>query len=89
LGDPVSALAWIKVLRKHKRPVGSGWRMNETYIKVKGDWKYLYRAVDKQGKTVDVLLTAKRDKAAALGVGAWIPLGPGLPQPRRGLDGSC
>ena len=40
--------------------------MDETYIKVKGDWKYLYRAVDKQGKTVDFLLTAKRDKAAAL-----------------------
>ena len=55
-----------KVFRKHKRPVGSSWRMDETYIKVKGDWKYLYRAVDKQGKTVDLLLTAKRDKAAAL-----------------------
>ena len=55
-----------KVFRKHKRPVGSSWRMDETYIKVKGDWKYLYRAVDKQGKTVDFLLTAKRDKAAAL-----------------------
>ncbi|MEC5218987.1 transposase-like protein, partial [Actimicrobium sp. GrIS 1.19] len=41
------------------------WRMDETYIKVKGVWKYLYRAVDKQGKTVDFLLTAKRDMAAA------------------------
>ena len=40
--------------------------MDETYIKVKGVWKYLYRAVGKQGKTVDFLLTAKRDKAAAL-----------------------
>jgi putative transposase len=39
--------------------------MDETYIKVKGVWKYLYRAVDKQGKTVDFLLTAKRDMAAA------------------------
>ena len=37
----------------------------QTYIKVKGVWKYLYRAVDKQGKTVDFLLTAKRDMAAA------------------------
>ena len=55
-----------KVFRKHKRPVGSSWRMDETYIKVKGDWKYLYRAVDKQGKTVDFLLTAKRDRAAAM-----------------------
>ena len=55
-----------KVFRKHKRPVGGSWRMDETYIKVKGVWKYLYRAVDKEGKTVDFLLTAKRDKAAAL-----------------------
>src|SRR5471032_1423250 len=54
-----------KMARKHKRPVGASWRMDETYIKVKGVWKYLYRAVDKQGKTVDFLLTAKRDMAAA------------------------
>ena len=54
-----------KMARKHKRPVGGSWRMDETYIKVKGVWKYLYRAVDKQGKTVDFLLTAKRDMAAA------------------------
>ena len=55
-----------KVFRKHKRPVGVSWRMDERYIKVKGIWKYLYRAVDKAGKTVDFLLTAKRDKAAAM-----------------------
>ena len=55
-----------KVFRRHKRPVGMSWRMDETYIKVKGAWKYLYRAVDKEGKTVDFLLTARRDKAAAL-----------------------
>ena len=54
-----------KMARKHKRPVGDSWRMDETYIKVKGVWKYLYRAVGKQGKTVDFLLTAKRDMAAA------------------------
>ena len=54
-----------KIARKHKRPVGGSWRMDETYIKVKGIWKYLYRAVNKQGKTVDLLLTAKRDMAAA------------------------
>ena len=39
--------------------------MDETYIKVAGQWKYLYRAVDKTGDTVDFLLTAKQDKAAA------------------------
>ena len=55
-----------KVFRKHKRPVGDSRRMDETYIKVKGAWKYLYRAVDKEGKTVDFLLTARPGKAAAL-----------------------
>ncbi len=39
--------------------------MDETYIKVKGQWKYLYRAVDKAGDTIDFLLRAHRDKAAA------------------------
>ena len=55
-----------KIFRKHKRPVGGSWRMDETVIKVNGGWKYLYRAVDKGGKTIDFLLTAKRDKAAAM-----------------------
>ena len=41
------------------------WRVDETYIKVKGQWKYLYRAVDKGGNTLDFLLTAKRDAKAA------------------------
>jgi putative transposase len=54
-----------KMARKSKRSVGGSWRMDETYIEVKGIWKYLYRAVDKQGKTVDFLLTTKRDMAAA------------------------
>ena len=53
------------VLRRRKRPVGLSWRMDETYIKVAGQWKYLYRAVDRAGDTVDFLLTAKRDMAAA------------------------
>ena len=53
------------IFRKRKRPVGASWRMDETYIKVAGKWKYLYRAVDRAGDTVDFLLTAKRDKAAA------------------------
>ena len=52
--------------RARKRPVGSSWRMDETYVKVRGAWKYLYRAVDKTGATVDFLLTAKRDCKAAL-----------------------
>lgn len=39
--------------------------MDETHVKVKGAWKYLYRAVDKDGNTIDFLLTAQRDKEAA------------------------
>ena len=46
-----------KMARKHNRPVGGSWRMDETYIKAKGVWKYRYRAVNRQGKTVDFLLT--------------------------------
>ena len=53
-----------KMARKHKRQVGGSCRMDEMYIKVKGAWKYLYRGVDRHGKTVDFLLTAKRDMAA-------------------------
>ena len=49
-----------------KRQVGKSWRMDETYIKVKGQWKYRYRAVDKDGQTIDFLLTARRDEKAAL-----------------------
>lgn len=52
--------------RRHKKPVGKSWRMDETYIKVCGQWKYLYRAVDRQGGTVDFLLTARRDADAAV-----------------------
>ena len=44
---------------KRRREVGNSWRMDETYIKVKGAWMYLYRVVDKQGNTVDFLLTKK------------------------------
>jgi transposase-like protein len=46
-------------------PVGTSWRVDETYIKVRGRWTYLYRAVDKQGLTIDFLLSERRDIAAA------------------------
>ncbi|MDQ9130386.1 IS6 family transposase [Serratia fonticola] len=55
-----------KAFRRRKRSVGRRWRMDETYIKIKGQWKYLYRAVDTAGDTIDFLLTTKRDSAAAL-----------------------
>jgi putative transposase len=54
-----------KTFRRHKRPVGKSWGMDETYIRVKGQRRYLYRAVDKTGKTIDFLFRAKRDKVAA------------------------
>jgi transposase-like protein len=54
-----------KCLRRRKRAVGCSWRVDETYVLVGGQWKYLYRAVDKLGQTVDFLLTARRDLAAA------------------------
>ncbi|CAM4436646.1 MAG: IS6 family transposase ISPko6 [Legionellaceae bacterium] len=50
---------------KHKKKVSTSWYMDETYIKIKGVWHYLYRAVDKEGYTVDFMLSEKRDEPAA------------------------
>jgi putative transposase len=54
-----------KQFRRQQRPVGRSWRMDETYVKIKGKWAYLYRAVDKEGHTIDFLLTPQRDRDAA------------------------
>jgi transposase-like protein len=54
-----------KHFRRCQHPAGRSWRVDETYVKIKGKWAYLYRAVDKEGQTVDFLLTPQRDKAAA------------------------
>jgi putative transposase len=51
--------------RRRKKLVLKSWRMDETYIKVKGEWMLLYRAVDKEGSTVDFLLTKRRNKFGA------------------------
>ncbi len=48
-----------------KRKSAPSWRMDETYIKVRGKWAYLYRAVDREGKTLDFMLSERRDTAAA------------------------
>ena len=55
-----------ETLRKHRRGrVGRSWYCDETYLKVKGRWTYLYRAIDWDGNLVDVYLSATRDRAAA------------------------
>ncbi|MBD1996230.1 IS6 family transposase [Leptolyngbya sp. FACHB-541] len=54
-----------KRIRPHLKPTNDSWRVDETYIKVRGAWKYLYRAVDSEGSTLDFMLSAKRDAKAA------------------------
>lgn len=54
-----------KRLRPHLKPTNDSWRVDETYIKIKGVWKYLYRAVDSSGNTLDFRLSATRDGKAA------------------------
>ena len=72
-------------LRPRLRPTNDSWRVDETYIRVKGKWVYLYRAVDSTGATIDFLLLAKRDAAAAECFLAWAG---GLPNPMLKLA-SC
>ena len=71
--DHTTIFRWIqayaaeleKRIRPYLRLCNGSWRVDETYIKVKGRWTYLYRAVDSRGQTIDFLLSAKRDAAAA------------------------
>jgi putative transposase len=55
-----------EAFHRRKQSVWISWRLDETYLKVKGQWRYLYRAVDKTGQTIDFLLTAQRDERAAM-----------------------
>src|SRR5277367_2014530 len=71
--DHTTIFRWIqayaeeleKRIRPHLRMSNGSWRMDETYVRVKGRWMYLYRAVDSRGQTIDFLLAARRDTAAA------------------------
>jgi transposase-like protein len=54
-----------KRIRSYLKPSNDSWRADETYIKVKGQWKYLYWAVDSTGKTIDFMLSENRDMPAA------------------------
>jgi transposase-like protein len=64
------------------KPTNGSWRVDETYIRVKGKWTYLYRAVDSTGATIDFLLAARRDAAAAKRFFQNALLAPGHPRPR-------
>ena len=71
--DHVTVWRWVqhfapeidRRLRPHLKPTNKSWRVDETYIRVKGKWTYLYRAVDSAGASIDFLLSARRDAAAA------------------------
>ena len=71
--DHVTVWRWVQRygpemeqrLRRRLKPTNDSWRVDETYMRVKGKWVYLYRAVDSTGATIDFLLSAKRDAAAA------------------------
>ena len=71
--DHTTVYRWIlayapdldKRCRAHLKPTNDSWRVDETYIKVKGEWKYRYRAVDSEDNTLDFMLSAKRDARAA------------------------
>ncbi|WP_292388162.1 IS6 family transposase [Methanosarcina sp. UBA5] len=71
--DHTTIMRWVhqyspeieKKIRRQLRPTNNSWRVDETYIKVKGKWKYLYRAVDSDGDTIDFMLSAKRNRKAA------------------------
>jgi transposase, IS6 family len=65
--DHTTIFRWIQAyaeelerrIRPHLRPSNGSWRVDETYIRVKGRWTYLYRAVDSRGQTIDFLLSAE------------------------------
>ena len=71
--DHVTVWRWVQRygpemeqrLRRRLKPINDSWRVDETYIRVKGKWVYLYRAVDSAGATIHFLLSAKRDVDAA------------------------
>jgi IS6 family transposase len=71
--DHVTVWRWVqryapeleRRLRSRLDSTNDSWRVDETYIRVKGKWVYLYRALDSSGATIDFLLSANRDAAAA------------------------
>src|SRR5262245_2909331 len=77
---------FMKRWQRYARPVGTSWRCDETYIRIKGQWMYLYRAVDREGQTVDFFLSEYRAIAAAKRFFAQAINKRGIPQ-KITLDG--
>jgi transposase-like protein len=69
-------------LRRHLKPTNKSWRVDETYVRVKGRWRYLYRAIDWAGATIDFLLSARRDADAAKRLFRKALRAPSHPHPR-------
>ena len=68
------------VAQRRKSTTAPSWRLDETYVKVRGEWCYLYRAVDRNGQTLDFMLSEHRDEAAALRFLAQAISSNGLPR---------
>ena len=69
-------------LRHHLKPTNKSWRVDETYVRVKGRWCYLYRAIDSTGATIDFVLSGLRDAATAKRLFRKALTDPSHPQPR-------
>ncbi len=69
-------------LRRHLKPTHKSWRVDETYVRVKGRWGYLYRAIDSSGATIDFVLSGLRDAAASKRLFRKALTDPSHPQPR-------
>ena len=78
--DHTTIFRWIQAcaveleerIRPHLRTSNGSWRVDETYVKVKGRWTYLYRAVDSQGQTIDFLLSATRRRRSGSSARHWV-----------------
>ena len=69
-------------LRRHLKPTNRSWRVDETYVRVKGRWCYLYRAIDSTGATINFVLSGLRDAATAKHLFRKTLTDPSHPQPR-------
>lgn len=88
--DHTTAWRWVQRyapeleqrLRRYLKPTNKSWRVDETYVRVKGRWCYLYRAIDSSGATIDFVLSSLRDAEAAKRLFRKALSNPSHPQPR-------